>query len=354
MLNCAKLEYDSFRQLLSEIGAACPDTYVNSPLYYMLTGRRGAWVYRSGRQCLIVCRHPHLDRCLMVFPELGRDPDYALTARILTKLGATGLDVRLSRYSQENIDTLAHQLTKRNSSAAIGITVCGEEIMDWKYPVRILDTRRVASMEGASFAKIRNKCRRAAGDVIVSPLRGEDMIRPLRATLRFWEGNMILERKDTEDMSELYAALFDLMSDRKTEIEGLYSQRGRRPVGFSLWERSALGVANLFVNLCDTSITGLSDFQLVSSCRHLVEQGVDHLNMGGSELESLDAFKAKFQPIKSISILSAVVSYASHAGWPGLELHTLVDPVHQEGAAMPAVDRGSSGPGQTPAFLAGL
>lgn len=52
-----------------------------------------------------------------------------------------------------------------------------------------------------------------------------------------------------------------------------------------------------------------SDLQLVTTCRHLSQRGVPYLNLGGSELKSLDSFKVKYQPVKSIDLCTAQVRY---------------------------------------------
>ncbi|MFJ5828302.1 phosphatidylglycerol lysyltransferase domain-containing protein [Streptomyces sp. NPDC093089] len=318
------LGYEDFKALLTDFGAAHIDSYVNAPLYYLLTGRRGAWVYRSRDACVVTCCHPHLDDCIMVFPEVGADPDHRLTASVLRQLGASETDVRLVRYTAEDLEKLTARLAA--DGEPITVEVVPEDVMDWRYPVRVLDTARVSALEGSTFVKIRNKYKRAADGLTVTPLRDIDTLRALRAALRFWEGTMILERKDTIGMSEFYDELFKVIEMQPDCVDGLFFQQGRRPVGFSVWEALDGKTANLYVNLCDSTVIGLSDFQLVNSCRHLAENGYSLLNMGGSELESLDSFKSKYGPAQSIDLLSAKVTYSLSRTSSDMEIHTVIEP----------------------------
>jgi len=66
----------------------------------------------------------------------------------------------------------------------------------------------------------------------------------------------------------------------------------------------------LFAGLADTSVSGLSDFQMISLCKYLDKAGVKYLNLGGSETDSLNSYKFKYSPVRSLDVLSADVVYA--------------------------------------------
>ena len=76
-------------------------------------------------------------------------------------------------------------------------------------------------------------------------------------------------------------------------------------------------VCNSFSNIADTSRKGLSEFQMVTACRILKDKGVKLYNFAGSESGSdevddpsnLDAFKRKFRPVRSVSLISGEVMY---------------------------------------------
>lgn len=302
------LSYEFMRAQLSGAQKARADSYVNSPLYYMITGRKGAKLYKSHQSALVVCAHPHVEDRLLVFPEIGK-ADYELTASVLNMLDVPRNGIQLARFSEEEIMTLRRRLAERNYSPVTGVTVIEEDQMDWRYPVHILDTEKVAAMEGADFKQIRKKFKKAAEHISHVPLEQKNALRLMRAVLKFWEGNMIFNEKDTEDMGDFYHELFAIMEKYPETINGLFYLKGRKPLGFAVWDKTTDKAANMFVNLGDTSIPGLSDYQMVTTCQALSEQGFKRVNLGGSEIQSLDAFKAKYMPAESLKILSAEVSY---------------------------------------------
>ena len=55
------------------------DTYIVSPLYYRITGRKSAWQYKNMDSYVVVAQQSHKNNTLLLFPELGSG-DYTLTA----------------------------------------------------------------------------------------------------------------------------------------------------------------------------------------------------------------------------------------------------------------------------------
>ncbi len=299
------------------------DSFLNSPVYYSITGRKGACLYKNSHSALITCNHPHIDNRILVFPEMGK-ASYELTASVLNMIEHPDKHIQLARYSANDITRLKHQLANLNYTPVSGISMMEENIMDWRYPLHILDTHMISDLQGALFSNIRNKFNRAASNTTTLSLDDPNALRSMKAVLKFWEGNMIFNSKETPDMSEFYLKFFKLLEEHPEDIDGLIFLNGRKPVGFSVWDKPDYAqAANLFVNLSDTSIAGLSDFQIVSTCRNLHEKGVRYLNTGGSELKSLDAFKAKYNPVVSEKILSADVFYTKQVR-SDIQVHQLI------------------------------
>lgn len=321
-----KNSYGTLKALLAGKHEISADSYINSPLYYRITGRKGAKIYHNESSCVVTCHHPHIRSRSIVFPETGR-ADYKLTANVLNLMEEPENGIQLARITSEQIDRLRDELSKLNSSKAIELRPFDETYLDWRYPVRILDTRKVAEMKGPRFAKIRNKTRIAAQNVREIGFRQTDALRAMRAALKYWEGSMIFSSKETDSMAEFYEEFFDILNDYKNCCDGLIYLQGRKPVGFSVWEEMDKTMANLFINLGDSSITGLSDFQIVTSCKKLHEKGIARLNLGGSEIESLDRFKAKYQPVRSLPLFSADVIYERQTS-SRIRVETLVPAAH--------------------------
>lgn len=304
VLKISAPDFATLKSIIFEFETSNPDSFLTSPLYYLLTGRKGLWLYKGQDSCLVVCLHPHIENCILVFPEIGKNPDYSLTASYLSKIKFPLNGIQFSRFNEPELDKLKRVFDEMGLRGS-DIEMVEENVMDWRYPVRIIDTNVVSATKGPKFINIRTHIRRVAKSTTVIPLSCSNKVRLMKAAIRFWEGNMIYNEKDSEDMSAFYEELVRISSANSDCMEGLFFMVGRRPVGFTVWERQHRGTVNLLANISDISISGLSDFQLVTSCKYLQEKGIDYVNMGGSELESLDAFKRKYLPVKSISIFSA-------------------------------------------------
>ena len=317
-----KLTYEFLRSVLSGDENARDDSYVNSPLYYMLTGRKGAQLYRNDDSALVTCAHPHTDHRLLVFPEIGHG-DYSLTAAVLNMITPPANGVQLARYHEDDLKKLKKHIDGPANSNVSAITVTEENVLDWRYPVRVLDTALVAALEGHDFQSIRSKFKQAASHITHVPLNRGTALRLMKACLKYWEGSMIYNSKDSENMSEFYVELFKVMEDYPEMLQGLLFMEGKKPLGFSIWDQPTDHTSNLLANLSDGSVTGLADYQTITVCRTLRDQGIQYLNRGGSETQNLDAFKAKFKPAKTINILSADVIYKKPKHH-NIEVHTLV------------------------------
>jgi hypothetical protein len=131
----------------------------------------------------------------------------------------------------------------------------------------------------------------------------------MSAALKYWEGSMIANNKDTDDMADFYERFFDLLNNYSGTYDGLLYSQGRKPLGFVVWDQISDTQANSFINLADINVAGLSDFQTVTTCQTLKDLGIKYLNVGGSETENLDKFKLKFTPTNSLSLISVDVIY---------------------------------------------
>ncbi|HEY8189972.1 MAG TPA: hypothetical protein VIF12_04760 [Micavibrio sp.] len=306
--------YEQFNALVRQPAVAREDSYLNAPLYYILTGRKGIWVHEGYGSAMAVCRHPHIDDRLLVFPEVGH-AEGKLAASVLSGLELPPGGVQLARFTAYNLESLKDALSQQNSSRIDSIKVIQEEILDWRYPAHMLDTARVARVEGHEFAKIRNKCRKVKSTTEILDLQDPAALRAMRAAHKYWEGSMVLRDRDGSDSNGYYTTLFAMIEEWPHLFNGLVFMQGKRPLGFTVCDTPFMKKANLLANLSDATVAGLADYQVVATCRTMAAKGVIALNFGGSETESLDLFKRKFVPSASIELMSADIIY--HAGKDG-------------------------------------
>lgn len=304
---------EQFNARVRHDSVARGDTYLNAPLYYLLTGRKGAWIHEGYDAVLVVCRHPNVADRLLVFPEIGasgRKDKGRLTASVLSQITPPAGGVQLARFTAEEFEHVRAALAQRNDNTPNRIETITEEVMDWRYPVHVLDTKRVSALAGRAFARIRNKCHQVEDKVETIGLDDPRALRAMKAALKYWEGSMLVRDGAEDTDHSYYETMFGMIAQWPEMFGGYVYLQGRRPLGFTVHDKAFKGTANLLANLCDASLTGMADYQVVHTCRTLAAQGVTGLNFGGSETESLDAFKRKFSPKESFNIASGAVHYA--------------------------------------------
>ncbi len=283
------------------------DSFSKSLPYYLLTGRKGLKVYQNENTMVCIAKHPHDEDSVLIFPEINGD--YSLTVQILNRLSSSGLNVQLARYTDENCNQLGQAIETNALKLIKSIKLKEEDILDWKYPVRILDTEKVSKMSGKRLKGIRHKFNRAVDDFEVLPLSHPKAVKAIRASVMLWASGMIFAGNETgHDMTEFYDTLVKHIVAFPSLFDGFALTNGKEALGFSVWDYTG-DIANSLASLSKRSIDGMSEFQKVTACRMLSDKGIKRFNLGGSETDTLDYFKMKFQPCDSISIFSYDVEY---------------------------------------------
>ncbi|MDR1467430.1 MAG: DUF2156 domain-containing protein [Oscillospiraceae bacterium] len=298
MVCCEKFTFDKMVRKLSMVKSQNIDSYLLSAIYYCLTGRKGTWVYLNKSSFVVVIKHPNISKSLIIFPEVCDSSDFSLTTEIIQEINNGENEIYLCRYTDLDFVKLNSQLTGNLVFKRII-----EETLDWKYPLRILDTKIVSELAGRRFMKIRNMCVRAGKEVDIIPIEGKNQLNSMRSVLKLWEEKFVSTGKEIEDTFGFYNELFSLLEE-EFEVSGLCFIKQGQPMGFTIWDVSCNNVANLFVNLSNPTTRGASDFQLVNTCRYLQKQGIQLLNTGGSETDSLDFFKNKYKPAISHEVFT--------------------------------------------------
>lgn len=301
--------FEEFNSRVRDPGAAREDTFLNSPMYYLLTGRYGAQVHEGYGSVMVTCDHPNLPDRTLAFPEIGA-ADGRLAASVLSAMDPPRGVVQLARYSEADLKRLEEALARREDKTVAFVKAQEEMTLDWRYPVHILSTFNTAAMAGGSYNSVRNKFRKAEGRIGVVGLDDPAAPRLMRAAVKYWEGGRIYQGHDLDGETAFFETLIRMIEEWPHLFKGSIFMDGRRPVGFSVCDTPFADTANLLANLTDTSVSGLAEFQVVSTCRALAAEGVAYLNRGGSETETLDQFKRKFNPVRSLAVHSAEVVYA--------------------------------------------
>jgi len=282
------------------------DSYQICAIYYLLTGRKGAWIFHDGTCAVVVVVHPHRPDELIVFPELGPVGTFQLTPRLLTNFPFAGYRISVGRYTDNELGRLEGFLSPARD---VALTTFADSAMDWVFPIRILSTAIAATTEGHAFQKVRNKVRRAKLHVSTSYVLGANNETVLHDLFSKWCRRMQqLHPSSMEEIQQYYQSVGDILLRHPQMLRGVYFATSEGPCGMTLWSVTKDNTANLYVNMSDPDIVGLSDLQIVTSAHIALKHGSEVLNVGGSEEGSLDRFKAKYLPQKSIALQSAYVA----------------------------------------------
>ncbi len=279
------------------------DTYLSSAAYYMFTGRNGLWLFSRRNTFLLVCWHPNYPGRILIFPQLG-ECDFDLISDLLECIPVPPFGVSIARVNASRQSKQSGLLT---SQRHIVFNECIESILDWKFPVHILSTKRTADLEGQKYAKVRNKIRRIrSANTNILPFDAISHSRAVENLLHRWAKHNASDHEEYTTLYDPYECLISWSTERTLGLSGLMVFIDNKLQAVTLWDVSngQQKTANLFVNFCNIDIIGLSDFMVVESCKTLRDQGVDYLNLGGSESDGLDSFKRKFCPARSINMCS--------------------------------------------------
>ncbi|QQR68705.1 MAG: DUF2156 domain-containing protein [Alphaproteobacteria bacterium] len=286
------------RKYLSSLSSV--DTYSISMAYYLFTGRKGLWVFYGDRGFGLVCWHPNVEGRILVFLPGGLDT--GIIHQIMDCMPPPPKGAQLSRVLPEWSDALRREC---------GLRPCKEEILDWIFPCHLIDVKEVAGLQGGQFSSVRlwvNRAKRYGVQYMPfsSKLHGSSCA---DVTLS-WAKNRNDSSLNLEDYCSPHLYLLKLSGTQELSLEGLAYHIEGHLKGYAIWEKSAgkIKIANCFGGVVDPGIKGLMDFSVYALCQTLARQGVDFVNLGGSETHGLDQFKRKFQPSTSYQLCSMEIS----------------------------------------------
>jgi len=273
------------------------DPYARSAAYFAMTGRDGLWKVEEDGALVLLCRHPNVENEILVFPPVG-DAGGVLLSQTLEAVAATGKIVRLARFENP-------PMHGGLNGSKIRMSRIPEIVLDWAYPVHVLDTTAVANHRGRGFENLRQHLNRldmmriSVRDIVMESDR-ESVL----AAAQAWAGDDVSKVSTYERQLELFGTL---------PLAGRVIFCGGKPAGFSIWEETDArqGMANAYAHLAVHEIDGLSRFVIVDMCRTLAMRGFQQVCIGGSETEGLDRFKRKFCPVESVSLSSWRVDSAA-------------------------------------------
>ncbi len=268
------------------------DYFCNSPVYMIITGRRGMWVYAKNEIAVIFCLHPNKKDTILVFPAYTQqdNPDYSELLAILNK---SGLRIEMSRF--QDIPSQNQQYRK-----------IPEHVLDWKYPSHTIDCHKVLAKEGKDFGVIRQTVNKFAKQNVTTRRIDFDAHKNIILSIaNVWTQDSPEYFENYDLASKYFKGLCKLGANKHSHIDGILLYMEGKPVGFSIWDKpyNNSKIACHFASQLNTkNITNLSTLLIYKSCEELVKHNIDYLCLGGSETDGLDRYKRKFAPVHSMHL----------------------------------------------------
>lgn len=270
------------------------DPFLRSAAYVSMTGRKGSWMYGDEQGALLVCRHPNRDGELLAFPPVGQS-GAALLQDALADARLPPGRVQLARITQEN-----HDLTAR-----LGVVADREPVLDWAYPVHEVSTGAITARTGGQFNNLRGHLHRAVRSGLwwqeLDGPRDRDEIADMA---RAWAERKAGQGFTTDDLIGPTMACLSLLDRKRGDLGGVVVRNAQGAVGFWIWDRISETKAVSLVRI-SVGRHGAAELGAVAAAELLHARGVSCFSLGGSETASLDHFKRKLGPVRSIDLRSA-------------------------------------------------
>lgn len=299
-MNSYPLSLDKLQDVLN--GLIVNDSYLASPVYYLMTGRRGGQIFEINKDsCVISVNHPNKSNSIVLFPKLSRTDNTIYELEEVLKIAmfirehtTTCREIMIGRVPQDIKSNFSNRLIE-------------EQVLDWRYPVQILGTAKVSVLYGKEFQQVRQRINHLNVDKCqIECIDIKNHVNLIKEMSLDWAKDFPYDSYSPNDLISPIVKLVELMAKQTDSLFGHLIFYCGQPAAFCIWEQQKK-TANAFAMNARRSIPGLAEYNILQMCRHLSGIGIDTVNWGGSESEGLNRFKKKFAPIKSIYLKSLII-----------------------------------------------
>lgn len=297
------------------------DSYLSSYGYYLITGRKGCWLFCQENDALVFCLHPNKPSTLIVFPSFGQNP--SMIIKIIQRLRPYQKNIEIGRIHEDLIGSYESAFSGAEST---NYFTTDEHTLDWLYPVHCMSITKVLEESGKDLRFVRQKCRQLGTHEVSVSLMNEnhltdiDHLCSVFSELYCANDNISFNSNYLEIYnSNIQAARIGLRSEY---LHSYVVKVNESIEGFFIYDLVNNSVANMLWYCSNRNIRGLPYAQFVASCKHFESLGLQFCNFGGSENEGMDRFKRKFcpvasYPLKTIKILDSGVQH----------MHSIIAPI---------------------------
>lgn len=275
------------------------DSYIVSPVYYLMTGRNGGMIYRENNQTVITIIHPNLKDWILVFPALSimyNQNQLSFEIKVAQKI------INENPSKKVKIARVPWKLAEKYQNLVVE-----EDLLDWRYPVYILDVNSVLSLKGKNYQQIRQRLNNFDAKLCfekqIAIIEDRNTILDISAK---WASEFPYLEYSISDLLSPTERLLTLMERSELKIEGHIIYYKGKASAFCIWEKRD-DIANAYAMSADRSIAGLAEYNIFTMCKLLYLRGISRVNIGGSESIGLNRFKKKFSPVQAILLKSCII-----------------------------------------------
>jgi hypothetical protein len=268
------------------------DPSMKSLAYIRMTSRKGLFCFHGQNAQILFSKHPNIEDTYIIYPSSidGAHIDILELSQILKRTGNKVQLIRVPLSLEQKWENF------------FGRPAEEESILDYKFPIHILDINFSLQMRGTRFLKFRNKLNGILKtNVYVQKTSfSPSDVSVMKKIVQSWAPLVFESDYDKNCDYILYAINY---FQHLQNIEGLISYVEGKPSGFTIWEKPVAGsdVANSLIH-CSLHERGLSEYLHHEMMKRIQQDGIKYLSLGGAETESLDAFKRKMYPILSVPL----------------------------------------------------
>ena len=278
------------------------DSYLVSPNYYILTGRKGLYIFKKHDSYILFCNHPNQKDSFLIFPLVKSNQVRTLTSFV-------------KEFSElKKIQVIRFQFRDLNiyQNSPLNIRVVTEEILDWKFPSVEISTELVNNMTGGKFQDLRYNINKI--DVKYIKLETFCYEKHFSSSIELtkkWCDRNISKKFNFENLSSLY---FEILNNYKSMngMIGYVLYYKENLVAFNFLEKTIFSEEEMvsLAFIADIDYKGIPSFMRYMICKSLYPN-IKKITIGGAETYGLYKFKKKLNPINEIELKTLEITVAS-------------------------------------------
>jgi len=279
------------------------DSYLLSPNYFLLTGRKGLLAMVNGRNSIIFSDHPNLSNETIIFPPVNSEQASMLNTLLSCNSFPIKKKIRIIRCGQPE-----SQLINSHVDEKFKLKNVGEYLLDWKYPSVWISVKNVISKKGKKFRDLRYNINRIdTSEIQFYEFNANQHLDDARDLVNKWSRRNVSSLFNEYNLSAPYNYLLNNLLI-ENNLLGYVLYYKKKFVSFNILDKPKAKDNELasLLFLADIDAQGIPSYMRYKVCKYVKSIGIEYIHIGGSETLGLYSFKKKFVPYKELSLFSVV------------------------------------------------